>query len=138
MQYIFSNEDKQFYDFLEVLGISNFLDAFLEKQKDTICKSYNSLISEMENEQKSERHTEFLKDMNCEEFVSMIDFTFKVIFAKDLVNNSKSHDSVILSLAARNLAQKMSESPEDTIYISQLTRIISNCYNSILVNYKRL
>jgi hypothetical protein len=137
MLYEFKPEDQQFYQLLESLDIIPYLNIFLENHKSRIRNSFENMLDEMKNGESTERDTRFIEEMDCEQFIDVVKFTFEVMFAKDLLRSStKCVDTKILFLAAHNLAEKMSCDVQNPIYINQIEHSITNCCNSVMLEYK--
>lgn len=138
MQYNFKPEDRQFYELVESFGVVPHLEAFLANHTSRMAKAFENMLDEMKREEKNEMNTRFIQEMNCEEFIYVVEFTFCVIFSKDMVRLSQKHNNPAISaLSARSLAEKMSNDFENATYVQQLERILNNCCNSILTAYRK-
>ena len=95
------------------------------------------MLDEMKREEKNEWNTRFIQEMDCEQFIYVVEFTFCVIFSKDMVRLSQRHNDTVLSaLSAHSLAEKMSKDSQNATYVEQIEHVISNCCNSILFSYR--
>ena len=137
MLYNFKPEDRQFYELLEGLDIIPRLQAFLASHKSRIKEAFENMLDEMKREEKNEWNTRFIQEMDCEQFIHVVEFTFCVIFSKDMVRLSRRHNDTVLSaLSAHSLAEKMSKDAKNATYVEQIERVILNCCNSILCSYR--
>ena len=132
MLYNFKPEDRQFYELLKGLDIIPHLEEFLANHKSRIKEAFENMLAEMKREEKSEWNTRFIQEMDCEQFIYVVEFTFC-----DMVRLSQRHNDTVLSaLSAHSLAEKMSKDAQNTTYVEQIERVISNCCNSILFSYR--
>lgn len=137
MLYNFKPEDRQFYELLEALDIIPHLETFLANHKLRIKEAFENMLDEIKREEKNEWNTRFIQEMDCEQFIYVVEFTFCVIFSKDMVRLSRRHNDTVLSaLSAHSLAEKMSKDAQNVTYVGQIERVISNCCNSILSSYR--
>lgn len=137
MQYNFAPVDMQYYSLLERLEILPHLENFLASHEPKITQAFENMIAKMESEAKTQWHTRFIQDMDCKQFINMFEFTFCVIFAKDMARVSQKHDNKKLSSAAAlSMAIKMANNPSNPTYVEQLDRVVSICCNSILSAYR--
>ncbi len=137
MLYNFKPEDRQFYELLKGLDIIPYLEEFLANHKLRIKDAFENMLAEMKREEKSEWNTRFIQEMDCEQFIYVVVFTFCVIFSKDMVRLSRRHNDTVLSaLSAHSLAEKMSKDAQNATYVEQIERVISNCCNSILFSFR--
>lgn len=137
MLYNFKPEDRQFYELLEALDIIPHLETFLANHKSRIKEAFENMLDEMKREEKNEWNTRFIQEMDCEQFIYVVEFTFCVIFSKDMVRLSQRHNDTVLSaLSAHSLAEKMSKDSQNATYVEQIEHVISNCCNLILFSYR--
>lgn len=93
MIYNFKTEDRQYYSFLEDLYIIPYLKKFLASHKSRIEEAFENMLAEMKLEEKTILHTQFIKEMNFDEFFYVVEFTFFVTFSKDMVSLLLRHNA---------------------------------------------
>lgn len=139
MVYNFKTEDRQYYSLLEDLSIIPYLEKFLASHKLRIEESFKSMLAEMKLEEKNILHTQFIKEMNFDEFFYVVEFTFFATFSKDMVSLLLRYNAPILSLlSAHSLAKRISKDTQNPTYVGQLERVISNCCDSVLLCYRNI
>jgi hypothetical protein len=137
MLYEFKQEDQQFYQLLETLDVLSYLNIFFENHKSRIKNSFEDMLEKMKKEERTERDTRFIKEMDSDQFIDVVEFTFEVMFAKDLIRLSEKYDDTkLVFLAAHNLAEKMSVDAQNSTYVKQIEHVILNCCNSVMFAYK--
>ena len=122
MIFSFKHEDPLFYGLATELGITQYLNSFLTSNIEQIYIRFESMLKETENK---------IEEVSFDEFCECVNFTFVVIFAKNLIEISHGKDLDTLVIAAQSLAKKMAIQPEKEEYLSQLDKILEICCNSI-------
>lgn len=137
MKYNSKPEDLQFYDRLITLEILPHLQTFLALHEEIVTKAFEDMVAKAKSEEKSEQDTRFIQELNCEEFINVVKFTFCVIFSKDMDKVAQKHNyNKLSSLAAQSMAKKMANNPYNPTYVGQLDRVVSICCNSVLSAYR--
>ena len=93
MVYNFKTEDRQYYSLLEDLSIIPYFEKFLASHKLRIEESFKNMLAEMKLEEKNILHTQFIKEMNFDEFFYVVEFTFFATFSKDMVSLLLRHNA---------------------------------------------
>ena len=140
MRYEFKQEDFELCYLLESMEISPYLRSFVKNHDSKIKKSFEDMIKEMKEEEKTKMDDEFIKELDEKEFFYVVKVTLQIMFAKDFMELAKAKEVEKLEaliLGAQNLAFKMSKDSQNPIYIEQVEKIISICHDSILRSYRQ-
>lgn len=137
MIYNFKAEDRNYYEILDILGILPYLQLFLYQNENFIKDSLKNIIEEMKKEENSGFKSKFISEIDLDELLEVVNFTFIVIFSKDLTASmERGAEPVISILSARSLAIKMSIDTQNPSYIENLEKVIKICSTSILTSYR--
>lgn len=137
MQYDFRPEDRRLYQFLE--GSNLFLDVqnFLEYHTERIRNAFEQMLKDMENKAETDWNRKVIRELDRDQFVDAVKFTFAVMSARSIQKlYEKHHHNQFANLTAKNWVTKMRENPQDKKYIMLVDKAIEQCVKAIWQIYK--
>ena len=118
MQYDFSPEDRRLYQFLE--GSNLFLDIqnFLEYHTERIRNAFEQMLKDMENQAETDWNRKVIRELDRDQFVDVVKFTFCVMSARSILELYVKHQQNQLAiLTAKIWVTEMRENPQDERHI---------------------
>lgn len=117
-------KDLTYYNLACNFNIISALDEFTLFHYSKIKEGFNETCRQMPQNA--------VKQMNFQQFFTVLQFAFAVSFAKSIVSISSDKESHVLILAAQMLAQKMCDEPEKEEHILMLNSVLEKCSTAIL------
>ena len=138
MQYDFSPEDRRLYQFLE--GSNLFLDIqnFLEYHTERIRNAFEQMLKDMENQAETDWNRKVIRELDRDQFVDVVKFTFCVMSARSILELYVKHQQNQLAiLTAKIWVTEMRENPQDERHILLVDKAIEQCKNAIRQEYNK-
>lgn len=137
MQYYFSPEDRKHNQFLEGSDLFFDVQEFIENHTERIRNAFEQMLKDMENKAETDWNRKVIRELDRDQFVDAVKFTFAVMSARSIQKlYEKHHHNQLANLTAKSWVTKMRENPQDKKYIMLVDKAIEQCVKAIWQIYE--